>query len=136
MNKRSILVLTLGILTSLVLAACSSGASGDWAGEDERVGGESQAGPGSDSGPPQSENDGSTPERDYRIVTLLPRDAIPAIDNPQFLDAQEADEEYDPGEQVLGVFISGEARAYSTSLLSRHEIVNDEIDGVKFAVTW
>ena len=136
MRKRSILVLTFGILTSLVLAACSSGASGDRGGEDERVGGEVQAGSGAAGSSPQGENDGFTPERDYRIVTLLPRDAIPAIDNPQFLDAQEADEEYDPGELVLGVFINGEARAYSISLLSRHEIVNDEIDGVKFAVTW
>lgn len=72
----------------------------------------------------------------YEIVTLLPRDAIPAIDNPRFLSAQEADAEYAPDEPVLGVVFDGEARAYSIPLLSRHEIVNDTVAGVKIAVTW
>lgn len=76
------------------------------------------------------------PEEQYRIVTLLPRDAIPAIDNPVFLAAEEADSEYAADERVLGVFFHGEARAYSINLLSNHEIVNDEIGDIKFAVTW
>jgi len=73
---------------------------------------------------------------EYELVTLLPRDAIPAIDNPQFLGANEADEFYDPGELILGVAFDGEARAYSLPLLSNHEIVNDTVGGVKIAVTW
>ncbi len=78
------------------------------------------------------------PERyeDLEIVTLLPQDAIPAIDNPQFLSAAEADEFYDPDELVMGVEFGGEARAYSVPFLSRHEIVNDTVSGVKIAVTW
>ena len=70
------------------------------------------------------------------IVTLLPRDAIPAIDNPSFLTPEEADEEYVPDELVIGVEYNGDARAYSTSFLSRHEIVNDTVGGRKIAVTW
>ena len=73
---------------------------------------------------------------DLRIVTLLPRDAIPAIDEPQFVSAAEADEAYDDEEAVLGVDINGDARAYSIPVLSSHEIVNDTVGGVKIAVTW
>jgi hypothetical protein len=75
-------------------------------------------------------------EDDYQIITLLPFDAIPAIDDPTFYDAAEADQEYHPGELVIGVEVDGDARAYSVSLLSRHEIVNDEIGGHPISVTW
>ncbi len=73
---------------------------------------------------------------EYELVTLLPRDAIPAIDDPQFLTAVEADEQYNPEELILGVAINDEARAYSLPLLSNREIVNDTVGGVKIAVTW
>jgi hypothetical protein len=66
----------------------------------------------------------------------LPRDAIPAIDDPQFYGVEEADEEYGPEELVLGVEVDGEARAYSISLLSSREIVNDTVAGQPIAVTW
>jgi len=75
-------------------------------------------------------------ERTLEIVTLLPRDAIPAIDSPQFYSAAEADVEYAPDELVLGVSLDGDSRAYSTALLSRHEIVNDIVGGRVIAVTW
>jgi len=75
-------------------------------------------------------------ERTLEIVTLLPRDAIPAIDNPRFYSVAEADEEYAPDELVLGVSLNGESRAYSTALLNSHEIVNDTVGGRKIAVTW
>ena len=95
-----------------------------------------------ESGP---ENDGSlsgprasTGERfsDYNIVTVLPRDAIPAIDNPKFVSVEEADESYSEDELILGVEFNGDARAYSIPMLSSHEIVNDTVGGVKLAVTW
>ena len=70
------------------------------------------------------------------IVTLLPRDGIPAIDDPQFLSSTEADDFYDPDELVIGVEFDGDARAYSVPFLSNHEIVNDTVSGVKIAVTW
>lgn len=72
----------------------------------------------------------------YDIVTVLPRDAIQAIDNPQFLTPEEANETYDDDELILGVEFNGDARAYSIPLLSSHEIVNDTVGGVKLAVTW
>ena len=85
-----------------------------------------------------SEQTSSTGERyaDYEIVTLLPRDAISAIDNPRFLTTAEANESYADDELVLGVNFNGAARAYSIPMLSSHEIVNDTVGGVKIAVTW
>lgn len=73
---------------------------------------------------------------EFEIITLLPQDAIPAIDNPIFHAADEADDYYEPDELVMGVVFNGDARAYSVPHLSRHEIVNDEVGGVKIAVTW
>ena len=77
-----------------------------------------------------------TAERELEIVTLLPKDAIPAIDDPVFISADEADVQYEPDELVIGVQFDGEARAYSIPLLSSHEIVNDTVGGRKIAVTW
>ncbi len=84
-----------------------------------------------------------TPERipadkyaEYEMITLLPRDAIPAIDNPEFLSAAEANEFYDPDELIIGVEFNGDARAYSVPFLSNREIVNDTVGGEKIAVTW
>lgn len=77
-----------------------------------------------------------TPEDEYRIVTLLPPDAIPSIDDPQFYDLRQADEEYHPDELVLGVEFGGDARAYPIDLLARHEIVNDTVGGQHIAVTY
>jgi hypothetical protein len=86
---------------------------------------------------PPGSNPGSDPVDDeLEIVTLLPKDGIPSIDNPVFLSAEEADLEYDPDELIIGVQFNGEARAYSIPLLSGHEIVNDTVGGVKIAVTW
>jgi hypothetical protein len=70
------------------------------------------------------------------MVAILPRDIIPSIDDPTFLDADEADSEYAPYELVIGVEINGDARAYSAPFLSRHEIVNDTVGGRAIAVTW
>ncbi len=73
---------------------------------------------------------------DYEIITLLGFDAIPAILNPTFLSADEAQEWMAPNEPVVGVSINGDHRAYSIPLLSRHEIVNDTVGGEPIAITW
>ena len=75
-------------------------------------------------------------ELELEIVTLLPFDAIPAISNPTLITADEADAVLDPDEQVMGLSINGEQRAYSVRQLSRHEIVNDTVGGVPLAATW
>ena len=78
-------------------------------------------------------SDGS---EEYRLVTLLPRDGIAAINDPNFYGLEQANQEYSPDELVLGVSLNGDSRAYSTSLLNSHEIVNDTVGGEPIAVTW
>ncbi|MCR4289343.1 MAG: DUF3179 domain-containing protein, partial [Candidatus Scalindua sp.] len=68
------------------------------------------------------------------IQYVLPRDAIPAIKNPEFVPADEAG--LDDNEPVVGITINGESHAYSVYLLNHHEIVNDRIGDTAFAVTW
>lgn len=71
---------------------------------------------------------------DDRILTVLPYDAIPAILNPEFVSASKAKLATDS--PVIGVSFNGESHAYSIHLLNGHEIVNDEVGGVKIATTW
>ena len=73
---------------------------------------------------------------EYKMVTLLPKNAIPAINDPQFVQGAEADAQYQPHEIVIGLEIDGDARAYSVPFLSGHEIVNDVVGGIPVAVTW
>ncbi len=70
------------------------------------------------------------------IVTVLGKDGIPAILDPEFIPANQAGAQMEPQERVLGVSINGDHRAYPLNLLSRHEIVNDTVGGVPVAVTW
>jgi hypothetical protein len=65
---------------------------------------------------------------------IIERGAIPAIDDPQFVGADEA--EIPDDAWVLGVEIGGQPRAYSLNVLSRHEIVNDRAEENLFAAVW
>ena len=80
----------------------------------------------------------ATPEVDLSLdlITVLGYDAIPAILEPRFVSSAEAESWMEPYEQVLGVSIGGESRAYPISTLSRHEIVNDVVGGAPIEVTW
>ncbi len=70
------------------------------------------------------------------VSALLPPDAIPAIDIPQFVSASEASVFMKDDEPVLGVMHDGIAKAYSLWHLDRHEIVNDVFEGRPIGVTW
>ena len=81
---------------------------------------------------------GSAEGRQLKIVTLLSKNAIPAIREKdlRFLTGPEADAQMQPSDRVIGVSINGDHRAYSIAHLSGHEVVNDTIGGVPVAVTW
>lgn len=64
-----------------------------------------------------------------------PKDGIPAIDDPRFVPAAEADD-LQPREPVIQLTVGGETRAYPLSILMFHEIVNDTVAGVPVAVTF
>lgn len=73
--------------------------------------------------------------RPEEIVTVLPKDAIPAILSPSFDEGRKAS--WLKGKDfVVGVEFGGDSRAYPVPTLSRHEIVNDRVGGIPIAVTW
>ena len=73
---------------------------------------------------------------DGDLITVRPRDTIPAILDPVFASIEEASEWMEPGELVLGLEIDGDARAYPIKVLSWHEVVNDVVAGKPVAATW
>jgi len=64
-----------------------------------------------------------------------PMDGIPSIDNPQFVEASDANFVSDD-DIVIGLEINGETKAYPLSILVWHEIVNDNVGGIPVAVTY
>lgn len=69
------------------------------------------------------------------IPSSDPRDAIPPIDSPNFASV---DDSAWIGDREPGVVleIEGEARFYPLSVMTRHEIVNDEFGDLPVAVTY
>lgn len=65
----------------------------------------------------------------------VPKDGIPAIDNPIF-EPVSAVTNLGAFEPVISLQIAGEARAYPLRILMYHEIVNDQIADVPFSVTY
>ena len=64
-----------------------------------------------------------------------PKDGIPALLEPKFVAATEA-KFLSPQDQVIGVVLNGQPKAYPIKILSWHEVVNDEIDEKAFVVTY
>lgn len=69
------------------------------------------------------------------IRNVIPRDNIPAIDDPAFVPISE-EEELADREPVIGLEINGDARAYPLRIMIWHEIANDIVGGVPVAVTY
>lgn len=69
-----------------------------------------------------------------RSTQVVPKDAIPAIDNLEVVLASQVDD-LTPEERVIGVVVGKEARAYPIRLLHGHEIINDAIGDQPLAVT-
>lgn len=64
-----------------------------------------------------------------------PKDGIPSLDKPHFVSARNA-EFLRNDDQVAGLVIDGQAKAYPIRILNWHEIVNDHVSGMPVAVTW
>ena len=65
----------------------------------------------------------------------VPKDGIPAILDPKFIDSGAADFLV-PDDRVIGVNLKGETRAYPIKILNWHEVVNDTIKGMPIVVTF
>ncbi len=66
----------------------------------------------------------------------VPRDGIPPIDNPNYVEIGIGDAWYEPQEPVIQIEIDGDARAYPLQVMTWHEIVNTEIGGTNVGVTF
>ncbi len=65
----------------------------------------------------------------------VPKDGIPDLTNPPVIDAGEADY-LDAEARVFGVSFNGEHRAYPHRILNAHEMANDVVGGVAFALAY
>lgn len=63
------------------------------------------------------------------------QNCIPSIDQPKFLAAGDSGTTADE-DLVMAVELGGEKRAYPIYILNSHEVVNDAIGELAFAVTW
>ena len=73
--------------------------------------------------------------RDEILSGGPPKDGIPAILTPQFISSDEAGFLKDD-DQIIGIVVGKEARAYPLPILNWHEVVNDNIEGEPVAVTF
>ena len=64
-----------------------------------------------------------------------PKDGIPAISNPKFINVAE-EQSLGSHEPVIALEVNGEAKAYPLRILMWHEIANDEIAGTPVVVTY
>lgn len=67
-----------------------------------------------------------------KVRQVIPRDAIPSIDEPTFGTGYKGTVE----DEVIVVEFGDQARAYPIRYLNYHEIVNDRLDETPIAVTW
>ena len=63
------------------------------------------------------------------------RDGIPDLRFPPVIAPEDA-RYLDPGDRVFGVSINGEHRAYPLRVLNPHEMANDTLGGVQFALAY
>ena len=64
-----------------------------------------------------------------------PKDGIPALLKPKFVGADKADF-LGPEDQVIGVVLNGQPKAYPIKILNWHEVVNDYAGDMPIAVTF
>ena len=65
-----------------------------------------------------------------------PRDGIPPIDQPKFIDNQQAEQWLAPNDPVIALELNGDARAYPLQILTWHEIVNDTVGEIPITITF
>jgi len=63
------------------------------------------------------------------------QDGIPSIDDPEYIPAREVDYLSDE-RRILGVKVFDEIFAYPIQIMDWHEVVNEDVDGRTFSVTY
>ena len=65
-----------------------------------------------------------------------PKNGIPALQHPAFMDASQADSFLKQEDLVLGIEFTGTAKAYPVRILNWHEVVNDDVGDQPVVVSW
>jgi hypothetical protein len=65
-----------------------------------------------------------------------PRDGIRSIDDPKFIDPEQASAWLADNEPVIFLELNGDARAYPLQIITWHEIINDQVGGVPAVITF
>jgi len=65
-----------------------------------------------------------------------PKDGIPSIDQPSFINVEEADTWLNDREPVILVEVGEDSRAYPIQILMWHEIVNDTVGDLPLTITF
>lgn len=140
-------------VSAFALAGClgRSGSSGATTDDSTSVAESSERKQGAPTATPSSGDDGPLPPTRADPLSVAysfdelrdgvrsggpPKDGIPSIDDPQFVEADDAPEKLAPGDVVFGVVRDGEAKAYPQYVLVWHEIVNDVLGGDPVTVTY
>ena len=138
---------SIAAILALFLAACGTsgenGASEGASETGERKSSETAPEAASENTPPagaegEFETDFARHDVSYEEISSggPPKEGIPAVDEPRFIEIEEADEWIEGNEPVILVRHGGEARAYPLQIITWHEIVNDEIGGEPITVTF
>ncbi len=136
---RTIFGAALLAISALLLVACgSSSQSGDSGGGSAERQGSSESVEPPSGAEREFETDFSQHSVPYEEISSggPPKDGIPAIDEPNFVEVEEAGQWLEPQEPVIQVEVGGEARAYPIQVITWHEIVNDRIGGEPVTVTF
>ena len=73
--------------------------------------------------------------RDEILSGGPPKDGIPALTDPEFISVEDVDF-LRPWDRVLGIELNGESKAYPILILNWHELVNDQLEGVYFLISY
>lgn len=74
--------------------------------------------------------------QELEFEEVLPARAIEVLDEPATVSAAEAASYIGQYDEVMGITIEGQSRAYPVGLMSRYEIANDRLGGQEVAVTF
>jgi hypothetical protein len=84
----------------------------------------------------QNDFTGAKVEESELLQGCFSQDCIPSIDDPKFESVSQADEWMRANDRVFALNYKGAVRAYPQRILNWHEIVNDEVDGKPFMITF
>jgi hypothetical protein len=79
--------------------------------------------------------DNAIVSKDEILAGGPPKDGIPALLEPKFVNAENADF-VNPSDQIIGLVLHGQPKAYPIKILNWHEVVNDSAGDAPFVVTF